>query len=95
MVEDLASNAFGNQRIEATCVAVGDTATGTDGSRIAAARIRKAPGCVEQDLLWVFVQDNPGGAWTESFLGPAPACWKGVPDPIADAVAEASGIPGC
>lgn len=94
VVDDLASNAFGNQTIERSCVEVSDAATGKDGSLVVMARLREDPACGEFDFMWIYSQ-LPGAAWTEAFLGSQPTCWTGVPDEIADAVAEASGIPRC
>jgi hypothetical protein len=96
VVSDLASNAFGNQKVAASCVTVAPTAKAGKAT-VAAARLRDDAKCGDataRGLLWVFVREG-SKAWSEEFLGGAPECWKGLPSELAPAIAQASKIPQC
>jgi hypothetical protein len=96
VVDTLASNAFGNQKVERRCVTVSPPAAAGTTS-VVAAKLLAEPACGDDSArssMWIYVKPE-GGAWKDEFLGPPPACWKGVPAEIADAVAQASGIPKC
>ncbi|HEY5951755.1 MAG TPA: hypothetical protein VIV40_39945 [Kofleriaceae bacterium] len=96
VVAELASNAFGNQKIERRCVTLSAPAAAA-GSTVVVAKLLAEPSCGDttaRSMVWVYTRPE-GGAWKEDFLGSPPPCWKGVPAEIADAVATASGIPKC
>jgi hypothetical protein len=96
VVHDLASNAFGNQKIDRSCVSASPAAM-TETSEVIGARLVDEDRCGDKTtrgMTWVFVRPK-GGAWKEEFLGPTPRCWQGLPPELADAIAKATAIPAC
>jgi hypothetical protein len=96
VLEDLASNAFGNQKVERRCVNV-STPEAAGTSTVASAKLLDDPSCGDataRRMLWIYVRP-PGGAWDEQFLANPPPCWKDVPAEIVDAVAKTTGIAKC
>lgn len=97
VVADLASNAFGNQKIDRSCVSVSPAAA-AETSEVVAVRLVDEERCGDKTargFTWIFVRPKGEASWKEEFLGPPPACWKGVPPELAQAIAKASAIPSC
>ena len=93
VVHDVASNAFGKQTIEASCVSVIIMPAGE--WTVAAARLKDCGDKTARSILWLYKRPKLGGKWTEDYLGQPPRCWKGVPPDLAEAVTKATKIPGC
>jgi hypothetical protein len=93
VVHDVASNAFGNQTIEASCVSVILMPAGD--WTVAAARLKDCGDKTARSILWLYKRGKQGGKWTEDYLGQPPRCWKGVPPDLAEAVSKATKIPSC
>lgn len=92
VVHDVGSNAFGNQKIEASCVSVIIMPSGD--WTVAAARLKDCGDKTARSILWLYKRGKTG-TWNEDYLGQPPRCWKGVPADIADAVTKATKIPAC
>jgi hypothetical protein len=92
VVRDVASNALGNQTIDASCVSV-TVLPGGDWT-VAAARLKDCGDKTARSILWLFKRARYG-KWSEDYVGQPPRCWKGVPADIAEAVSKATKIPRC
>jgi hypothetical protein len=92
VVHDVGSNAFGNQKIEASCVSVIIMPSGD--WTVAAARLKDCGDKTARSILWLYKRGKTG-TWNEDYLGQPPRCWKGVPADIVDAVTKATKIPAC
>jgi hypothetical protein len=93
VVDAVASNAFGKQTIDASCVSV--TIVPSGDSTVAAARLKDCGDKTARSMVWVFTRTQSARTWTEAFLGTPPKCWKGIPPEIKQAVAVATKIRNC
>lgn len=92
VVHDVGSKALGNQKIEASCVAVVVMPAGT--WTVAAARLTGCGDKTARSILWLYKRAG-NGRWSEDYVGQPPKCWRGVPADLREAVSKATRIPAC